>query len=196
MGTGSWPALVGREREKGFSGGSGWAIRAEALREPIHRLCVLYLPTRSGAAMLQGFFTLYYLVKNVPSSKVFFRFCKESDWFCIYLYLSQNYPKCTVAVYLLPKTDWLGLLSITCWVWIRFWRLLPMWVKFICCGWAPQKFESHTTRVSHIHSLSMLVDMLLSIMWGKFLKMTYINENLIQHWFLIFDFITLINFKW
>ena len=38
MGTGSWPALVGREREKGFSGGSGWAIRAEALREPIHRL--------------------------------------------------------------------------------------------------------------------------------------------------------------
>ena len=29
------------------------------------------------AAMLQGFFTLYYLVKNVPTSKVFLRFCKE-----------------------------------------------------------------------------------------------------------------------
>ena len=34
---------------------------------------------------------------------------------------------------------------------------------------------------SHVHSLSMFVDMLLSIMWGKILKMTYTNENLIQH---------------
>ena len=90
MGTGSWPALVGREREKGFSGGSGWAIRAEALREPIHRLCVLYFPTRSGAAMLQGFFTLYYLVKNVRPSKVFFKFCKEPDRFCIYHKTTPN----------------------------------------------------------------------------------------------------------
>ena len=34
--------------------------------------------------MLQGFFTLYYMVKNVPLSKVFFKFCKEPDQFCIY----------------------------------------------------------------------------------------------------------------
>ena len=40
--------------------------------------------------MLQGFFTLYYLVKNVPPSKVFFRFCKEPDLFCIYPKTAQN----------------------------------------------------------------------------------------------------------
>ena len=48
---------------------------------------------------------------------------------------------------------------------------------------------------SHVHSLSMFVDMHVNILWGKFVKMTYINENLIKHWSLIFDFILLINFE-
>ena len=41
----------------------------------------------------------------------------------------------------------------------------------------------------------MFVDMLVNILWGKFVKMTYINDNLIKHWFLIIDFISLINFE-
>ena len=41
---------------------------------------------------------------------------------------------------------------------------------------------------SHVHSLSMFVDMHVNILWGKFVKMTYINENLIKHWSLILDF--------
>ena len=107
MGTGSWPALVGREREKGFSGGSGWAIRAEALREPIHRLCVLYLPTRSGAAMLQGFFTLYYLVKNVPPHKCSLGSVKNligSVFICIYHTTTPN--ALWQCIYFLKLTDW------------------------------------------------------------------------------------------
>ena len=44
----------------------------------------------SFAAMLQGFFTLYYLVKNVPPSKEFFKFCKEPDRFCIYHKTTPN----------------------------------------------------------------------------------------------------------
>ena len=48
---------------------------------------------------------------------------------------------------------------------------------------------------SHVHSLSMFVDMRVNILWGKFVKMTSINENLIMHWSLIFDFILLINFE-
>ena len=50
-------------------------------------------------------------------------------------------------------------------------------------------------RASHVHSLSMFIDMPVNILWGKFVKMTYINENLIKHWSLIFDFILLINFE-
>jgi len=37
--------------------------------------------------------------------------------------------------------------------------------------------------------------MLINILWVKFVKMTYINDNLIKHWFLIIDFISLINFE-
>ena len=41
----------------------------------------------------------------------------------------------------------------------------------------------------------MFVDMPVNILWGKFVTMTYINENLIKHWFVILDFILLINFE-
>ena len=50
-------------------------------------------------------------------------------------------------------------------------------------------------QVSHVHSLSMFVDMQVNILWGKFIKMTSINEKLIKHWSLIFDFILLITFE-
>ena len=48
---------------------------------------------------------------------------------------------------------------------------------------------------SHVHSLSMFVDMHVNILWGKFVKMTYLNDNLIKDWFLIIDFISLNNFE-
>ena len=35
------------------------------------------------STMLQEFFTFLYFVKNIPPSKVFFRFCKEPYLFCI-----------------------------------------------------------------------------------------------------------------
>ena len=50
-------------------------------------------------------------------------------------------------------------------------------------------------RTNYVQRLSMFVDMLVNILWGKFVKMTYLNDNLIKHWFLIIDFISLNNFE-
>ena len=54
---------------------------------------------KKDAAMAEAFFSLYCLVKNTLPPKVFFKFFKDLDLFCIY---PKTAPKCTVALCLCP----------------------------------------------------------------------------------------------
>ena len=64
--------------------GRNWQVPKEVIHEYGTGTLCLSTTGYIYSVMFQGFFTLYYLVKNVPPSKVFFRFCKEPDLFCIY----------------------------------------------------------------------------------------------------------------